>query len=95
MAKVVDTQEFSRNGRKGTLFTIQVRGFATTAGTSAKALLTARFPRKAQTIEVLGVEQFDDFIGAMKVYEVDVFVPFGDMEEPQTPSGDIDAGSMV
>jgi len=98
MGKVVNTQEFTRNGKKGIRLTIRQRG---TSEGSAKTLaipqVALKFPAKANNMVVLGVRKINKIAGPFNNYEVDVFVPISNMQPSEMPpkSGSLNTNQMT
>lgn len=96
MGRVIDSRQFSREGKEGTLFTFKAR--APSPGTAKGIILPQvlpRFPSKANNISVVGVRQTGKLLGPVNTYEVDVFVPVKDAQAPQVESGDTRKGEQM
>lgn len=96
MGRIIDSRQFSREGKEGTLFTVKARGV--NPGSARAATLPQflpRFPSKANQISVVGVRETGKLLGPVKNYEVDVFVPVKDAQAPQLASGDTRKGDQM
>lgn len=96
MGRLLDSNQFSRNNKKGLRLTFRQR--APSAGIAERIIRTqsaAQFPVKAGDIEILSSEEQDQIIGPFSTYTVDIFVPVSDLDGPQTPSGDIRLPDMT
>lgn len=90
MGRLLDSNQFSRDNKKGLRLTFRQR--APSAGVAERIIRTqsaAQFPVKAGDIEVLSSEEQDQIIGPFSTYTVDIFVPVSNLQGERIPSGDI------
>lgn len=76
MVKVEGTEETTRNGMSGTVFTIRTNALTrTNAETRARGSMLTRFPSNTGKLEVVGSRKVESDIPGVSGYEVKVFVP--------------------
>lgn len=96
MGKILETNEFSRNGQKGMRVTIQQRAVSKRSAEAAVVpQIAARFPLKATGVHILGSKVVNPIAGPLKMYHVDVFVPISKLQKPPTKSGDVNANQIT
>lgn len=96
MGRVIDTRQFSREGKQGTLLTVKVRAPSERVARSiAVSQIAPRFPGKVNNITSVGLENTGKLFGPFNNYEVDVFVPVRDSQESRTESGDTRKGNQM
>jgi len=83
MVQIEETNQVTRNGMEGTIYTLLINGFSKTrARIHAKAAMTGRFPVNIGKVEVVSSEKTEGEFPGLPAHKVRVFMPHNNPSNP-------------
>lgn len=83
MVRIEGTKETTRDGMKGTIYTLRIVGFTDSgARAHARGALAGRFPVNIGKIEVVEQREVESEFPGLPETEVDVFMPYNNPSNP-------------